>query len=80
MSVRRCARHQFPVALETDQQLALQYQVIGLPTTIWIDTAGMIADPMARAMSPDVLQDRGVSFDDLRDLFQRSVAAQQYSE
>ena len=46
----------FPVGLDTDQRVGAQYRMIGLPTSTWIDANGRIADRVAGAMAPDVMQ------------------------
>lgn len=45
----------YPVALDADQRLTLEYHVIGLPASVWIDANGIIVDRLAGAMSPDAL-------------------------
>jgi len=46
----------FPVALDTDQHVGLQYRMLGLPTSTWIDANGRIMDRVAGAAGPDVMQ------------------------
>jgi hypothetical protein len=46
----------FPVALDTDQRVGLQYRMIGLPTSTWIDANGRIVDRVAGAMAPEAMQ------------------------
>jgi hypothetical protein len=48
----------FPVSLDAGQQVGLQYRVIGLPASIWIDANGTIVDRVAGAMAPDVVQEK----------------------
>jgi hypothetical protein len=46
----------FPIGLDTNQQVGLQYHMIGLPSSIWVDAKGQIVDRVAGAMAPDVMQ------------------------
>ncbi|HRQ37681.1 MAG TPA: TlpA family protein disulfide reductase [Chloroflexota bacterium] len=48
----------YPLLLDTDQQISRLYEVRGLPTTLFIDTNGIVREVIMGAITPAVLQDR----------------------
>ena len=57
--IRRFAeefRLPFPVLLDTKGKVRRRYGLVGVPMTVFVDTAGVVAAVYTRPMTPDLLQ------------------------
>ena len=57
--IRRFAeefRLPFPVLLDTKGKVRRRYGLVGVPMTVFVDTAGVVAEVYTRPMTPDLLQ------------------------
>ncbi len=53
---RFAGAYRFPAALDRDTQLALNYQVLGLPTSYFVDATDIIRDRVIGTMSAGTMQ------------------------